>query len=183
MALAQLLPEMCDDTTLLTRIRRGDEQAMASFYDRYATIVYSVALHVLHHAARAEEILEEVFGEVWRAPERLLTASGSLGASLALMARQCAVDALLRRPSSPIVYDLSLAAVYDLSNEAERLTLTEKTCSTLSLLPRDQKKTFEMAFFDGLSPTEIAEITGSSEPIVKAMIRDTLFAIRKAALA
>ncbi|HTH53654.1 MAG TPA: sigma-70 family RNA polymerase sigma factor [Edaphobacter sp.] len=182
MALAQALPEVCDDTALLTRIRRGDENAMATFFDRYATIVYSVALRVLHHAAAAEEIAEEIFLDVWRTPESLLT-TGTPGAYLALIARNRAIDALLRRPSSPAVNDISLAAIYDLSNEEERSILADRTSTAVFRLPRDQRKALEMACFDGLSHTEIAEITGDTASLVRMKIRNALLDLRKAAFA
>lgn len=183
MAPHQTSPELRDDATLLTLIRRGDEQAMASFYDRYSRIVYSVALRVLHHPASAEEILEQIFLEIWRNPERLLALHGSSGAWLVLATRNHAIDALQRRSSSAVSVDLLPAIPYDLSNEIERAALAEKMHAVVSHLPRDQRKVLEMAFFDGLTHTEIAEFSGESLPVIQQKLCDALLILRKASLA
>jgi RNA polymerase sigma-70 factor (ECF subfamily) len=174
--------ELRDDATLLTQVRRGDEAAIASLYDRYAAVVYAVALRVLHHSSSAEEILEEMFVEIWRRPEEFLDVRGSLGAWLAVVTRNRAINALRRRPSREMVAEISLASIYDLSNETERTALAEKTRAEVAKLPVEQRRAFGMAFFDGLTHTEIAEIIGESPAIVKLKIRDTLLSLRKVSL-
>lgn len=174
--------ELRDDATLLTLIRRGDETAMAALYDRYAGVVYSVLLRVLHHPSSAEEILEAMFVEIWRRPEELLGVRGSLGAWLAVMARNRAFAALRRRSVGEMVADISLASTYDLSNEAERSALADGTRAEVAKFSSDQRRTFAMAFFDGLSHTEIAEITGEAASIVKSRIRDALLSLRRGTL-
>src|ERR1035441_10329649 len=59
-------PSTEDDSSLLARVQSGDEQAMASIYDRYSRVVYSVALRVLRDPASAEDVLQEVFMQIWR---------------------------------------------------------------------------------------------------------------------
>jgi RNA polymerase sigma-70 factor, ECF subfamily len=174
--------ELRDDTTLLTLVRRGDEAAMASLYDRYATIVYSVALRVLRHSASAEEILGEMFIEIWRRPEDLLGVRGSLGAWLAVVARNRAIDALRRRPSFETIAEISLASMYDLSSEEERATLADRTREEVARFSIEQRRIFGMAFFDGLTHGEIAEMTGETPMVVKLKIRDTLLTLRRASL-
>jgi len=172
-----------DDLTLLSLVRRGDQAALAFLYDRYARIVYSVALRVLHHPASAEEILQELFLEIWRSPERLLSVRGSLGAWLVLATRNRAIDGLRRRRSVESIDDLMLAAPYDLSSEAERSALAENTRRLLSTLPPDQRRILGMAFFDGLTHTEIAEMTGETPSGIRAGIRETVLALRRESLA
>jgi RNA polymerase sigma-70 factor (ECF subfamily) len=183
MEFPRIEPELRDDTILLTLIRRGDESAMTALYDRYATVLYSVLLRVLHHKERAEEILRELFLEIWRRPEEFLDVRGSLGAWLAVVARNRAIDELRRRKVGEPIPDISLAAFYDLSNEEERGVLIEKVRIAVSKLPSDQKRIFGMAFFDGLSHREIAEMTGEDASIVKLKVRDTLLELRRAVLA
>lgn len=173
--------EIRDDATLLMLIRRGDEAAMASFYDRYAKVVYSVLLRVLHHASFAEEILEEMFLEMWRRPEMLLGGRGSVGAWLAVRARNRALDALRRRGPRESFADVSMAAPYDLASEEERQVVSERIRAEVGRLAIGERKIFSMAFFDGLSHVEIAEMVGESEAVVKMRIRDTLLALRRAA--
>jgi RNA polymerase sigma-70 factor (ECF subfamily) len=131
----------------------------------------------------AEEILEGVFLEIWRRPEEFLDVRGSLGAWLAVIARNRAIEALRRRKVGEAVAEISLAAFYDLSNEEERGVLTERVRTAVAKLPSDQKRIFGMAFFDGLSHREIAEMTGEDASIVKLKVRDTLLALRRAVLA
>jgi RNA polymerase sigma-70 factor (ECF subfamily) len=182
MEIPHIARELRDDATLLTLIRRGDETAMAALYDRYAIVVYSVLLRVLHHSSSAEEILEEMFVEIWRRPEEFLSVRGGLGAWLAVMARNRAIAALRRRSVGEMVADISLASTYDLSNEAERSTLAERTRAEVAKLSAEQRRIFAMAFFDGLSHTEIAEITGEAATIVKLRIRDALLSLRRGML-
>lgn len=172
-----------DDATLLARVRRGDEQAIASLYDRYSKIVYSVALRVLRDPASAEDILQEVFMQVWRSPETFMTVRGSLGGWLAVITRNRSIDALRRRQPADTVPDIALASQYDLASESERSSLAEQARSVIAKLPADQRKGLEMAFFDGLTHSEIAEMTGAPPATIKTGLSSTLLSLRKAFLA
>ena len=173
-------PPAQDDAALLAQVQRGDEAAMALLFDRYAKIVYSVALRVLRDPASAEDVLQEVFMQIWRNPNSFIATRGSLGGWLAVVARNRSIDALRRkRPSDP-VEDMSLASNYNLADEAERNSLMEKACGVIRLLPMEQRKTLEMAFFDGLTHSEIAEMTGDPLGTVKTRIRSALTTLRKA---
>ena len=173
--------EVRDDATLVAQIRSGDEAAMACFYDRYAVVVYSVLIRVLHHPSSAEDLLEEIFLDVWCNPDGLLAVRGNLGAWLVVTARHRAIDALRRRNPRSTIPDLSMASMYDLTSEAERQTLAARTRSAVAQLAPDQRRVFAMAFFDGLNSREIAEIVGESDSVVKIRIRDSLLALRRAA--
>jgi RNA polymerase sigma-70 factor (ECF subfamily) len=173
--------EAKDDTTLLMEIRCGVEAAMTCFYDRYAPVVYSVLLRVLHHPSSAEDLLEEIFLDVWRNPDELLGVRGNLGAWLAMLGRNRGVDALRRRVGREAVEDISMAAMYDLASEAERQNLTTKTRAAVAQLIPEQRRIFAMAFFDGLSVREIGEIVEETDLVVKMRIRDALLTLRRAA--
>lgn len=175
------LREVRDDATLVMEIRRGDETAMASFYDRYARVVYSVLLRVLHHSSSAEDLLEAIFLDIWRNPDELLGIRGNPGAWLAVTARNRAIDALRRRDARETIADIAMAAIYDLANETERQTLAANTREAVAQLAPDQRRIFAMAFFDGLSDREIAEMVGETPAVVKMRIRDALLALRRAA--
>lgn len=171
---------LADDASLLERVRRGEEDAMAILYDRYSRIVYSVALRVLRETASAEDVLQEIFMQVWRSPGSFLETKGSLGGWLAVVARNRSIDHLRRRRPTDQVEDISLASPYNLAEEAERNAMMERAKAAIVLLPTEQRKTLEMAFFDGLTHTEIAEITGDPLGTVKTRIRSGLLAVRKA---
>jgi RNA polymerase sigma-70 factor (ECF subfamily) len=168
-----------DDSVLLARVQRGDEQAMASLFDRYSKVVYSVALRVLRDPAAAEDVLQEIFMQVWRKPEGFSATRGSLGGWLAVVARNRSIDYLRRRRPTEAVEDVALASPYNLGEESERNLMTEKARSLIVQLPQEQRKTLEMAFFDGLTHSEIAEMTGEPLGTVKTRIRSALQALRK----
>jgi RNA polymerase sigma-70 factor (ECF subfamily) len=173
-------PSEQDDAALLALVQRGDESAMASLFDRYSKVVYSVALRVLRDPASAEDVLQEVFMQIWRNPDGFVATRGSLGGWLAVVARNRSIDALRRkRPTEP-VDDMALASNCNLANEAERNSLMEKARGVIRLLPIEQRKTLEMAFFDGLTHSEIAEMTGDPLGTVKTRIRSALTSLRKA---
>ena len=153
---------------------------MASLFDRYSKIVYSVALRVLRDPASAEDVLQEVFMQIWRNPNGFIATRGSLGGRLAVVARNRSIDALRRKRPSEQVDDMALASNYNLADEAERTSLMEKARGVMRLLPMEQRKTLEMAFFDGLTHSEIAEMTGDPLGTVKTRIRSALTSLRKA---
>jgi RNA polymerase sigma-70 factor, ECF subfamily len=171
--------ELRDDTELLTQIWRGDEAAIAALYDRYATVVYSVSLRVLHQANFAEEIVQELFLEIWRDTEHFLAVRGSLGAWLAILARHRSVDALRRRQPGKLTGDIVLPSPCDLASEHERTALGESARSVLATLPPDQKRVLGMVFFDGLSHSEIAEMTAETPAAVRLKLRETLLTLRR----
>ena len=173
-------PSAQDDAALLALVQRGDEGAMASLFDRYSKIVYSVALRVLRDPASAEDVLQEVFMQIWRNPNSFIATRGSLGGWLAVVARNRSIDALRRKKPSEPVDEMVMASSYNLANEAERNSLMEKARATIVQLPPEQRKTLEMAFFDGLTHSEIAEMTGDPLGTVKTRIRSALASLRKA---
>jgi RNA polymerase sigma-70 factor, ECF subfamily len=173
-------PTTGDDSSLLALVQSGGEQAMASLYDRYSKLVYSVALRVLRDPAAAEDVLQEVFMQLWRNPDSFTAARGSLGGWLAIVARNRSIDTLRRKRPSVDVDDVPLASAFNLADEAERSSLMERARGVIHQLPTEQRKTLEMAFFDGLTHSEIAEMTGDPLGTVKTRIRSALLTLRKA---
>jgi RNA polymerase sigma-70 factor (ECF subfamily) len=173
-------PSAEDDTSLLALVRTGDGQAMASLFDRYSSVVYSVALRVLRDPASAEDVLQEIFMQLWRNPDSFSATRGSLGGWLAVVSRNRSIDALRRKRPTDSVDDVVLASPYNLANEAERNSLMERARGAIVKLPVEQRKTLEMAFFDGLTHSEIAEMTGDPLGTVKTRIRSALLTLRKA---
>ncbi len=173
-------PSTQDDSSLLLMVKKGDEHAMATLFDRYSKIVYSVALRVLRDPASAEDVLQEVFMQIWRNADGFIATRGSLGGWLAVVSRNRSIDVLRRRRPTESVDDIPLASPYDLADEAERNSMMEKARAIIHLLPPEQRKTLEMAFFDGLTHSEIAEMTGDPLGTVKTRIRSALAALRKA---
>ena len=171
---------MHEDAALLARVQRGDEQAMAMLFDRYSKIVYSVALRVLRDAATAEDILQEIFMQIWRNPGGFVATRGSLGGWLAVVARNRSIDVLRRKKPTEQVEEMQLASPGNMADESERNLMMEQARVVIAQLPAEQRKTLEMAFFDGLTHSEIAEMTGDPLGTVKTRIRSALLTLRKA---
>ena len=168
------------DASLLSAIRSGDENAMALLYDRYSSIVYSVALRVLGDTSAAEDVLQEVFIQLWRNPGVFDSSRGSLGAWLAVIARNRAIDALRQRHPETDIGDVIVSVEPDMAGHAERARVMEKVLGALGAMPRAQRSALEMAYFEGLTHTEIAAKTGEPLGTIKTRIRAGLLALRKA---
>lgn len=168
------------DARLLDGVRGGDQQAMTEIFDRYGRMVYSVALRVLQDPGHAEDVMQEVLLKVWREPQTFLEGRGSLGAWLAVMARNRAIDALRRRRPAETVDDVVLVSKTNLASEFERSSMIEKVRGVLKGLPLEQQASMELAYFEGLSHSEIAARTGDPLGTVKTRIRAALTSLRKA---
>lgn len=169
-----------DETTMLTRIGQRDENAMEAVFRRYSGPVYSVALRVLRDSGQAEDILQEVFLQLWRKPAAFVQNRGSLGAWLVVIARNRAIDVLRRRKPSDSVDDVVLTSSINVADEAERNIAMQRVRGVIANLPEEQRRTLDMAYFEGLSHTEIASRTGDPLGTVKTRIRQALITLRKA---
>lgn len=172
-------PGDMEDAALLARIQSGDQLAMASIFRRYSSIVYSVALRVLKDPGEAEDVTQEIFVQIWKNPGAYVAGRGSLGGWLAVVARNRAIDQIRRRHPSDPVELFALPSTTDLGKEAERAVLVEKICAAMLDLPVEQQKSVELAFFEGLTHSEIAERTGDPLGTVKTRIRLALLSLRK----
>jgi RNA polymerase sigma-70 factor (ECF subfamily) len=168
------------DEALRDHVRANDPKGMADIFDRYGGMVYSVALRILRDTSQAEDVMQEIFFQLWRNPNAFVAGRGSLGAWLIVVARNRAIDALRRRRPTDSVEDVVLASSTNLASETERNSMMEKVRGILSTLPLEQQKSVELAFFEGLSHSEIAAKTGDALGTVKTRIRMALISLRKA---
>ena len=168
------------DARLVTAICSGNQQAMGQVYDLYSSLVYSVALRVLGDTGAAEDILQEVFMQLWRNPTAFDSSRGSLPAWLAVITRNRAIDLLRKRRPESGSSDVIISVESDLANDTERGRTMEKVREALSGMPEAQRSTLEMAFFEGLTHAEIAEKTGDPLGTVKTRIRTGLMVLRQA---
>jgi RNA polymerase sigma-70 factor (ECF subfamily) len=168
------------DAMLVSAVRSGDEQAMAQLYERYSPIVYSVALRVLSDTGAAEDILQEVFMQLWRNPDVFDATRGSLPGWLAVITRNRAIDSLRKRHPETDISDVVVSVEPDLAGSAELSRALEKIRGALGGMPPPQRSALEMAFFEGLTHTEIAERTGEPLGTIKTRIRAGLLTLRKA---
>jgi RNA polymerase sigma-70 factor, ECF subfamily len=169
-----------NDEFLLDRVRVNDPKAMADVFDRYGSTVYSVALRILKDPGQAEDVMQEIFFQIWQNPNTFVQGRGSLGAWLAVVARNRAIDFLRRRKPTDSVDEVILTSKTNLASEIERNMMVERIRELLKSLPLEQQKSVELSFFEGLSHAEIAAKTGDPLGTVKTRIRLALISIRKA---
>jgi RNA polymerase sigma-70 factor, ECF subfamily len=168
------------DAALVSAIRAGNEAAMAELYDRYSAVVYSVSLRVLGDTGAAEDVLQEVFLQLWRNPDLFDSSRGNLAPWLAVIARNRAIDGLRKRRPESDVEDVLLSVEPDMAGEADRAIAMTKVRTLLGGMPSAQRSALEMAYFEGLSHSEISAKTGEPLGTVKTRIRAGLLTLRKA---
>ena len=152
---------------------------MTLLYDRYSSIVYAVALRVLGDTGAAEDVLQEVFLQLWRNPGAFDSSRGNLGAWLAVIARNRAIDWLRKRRPETDIADVVVSVEPDMARDAERARAMEKVRGALGIMPEAQRSAIEMAYFEGLTHVEIAAKTGEPLGTIKTRIRSGLLALRK----
>jgi RNA polymerase sigma-70 factor (ECF subfamily) len=153
---------------------------MADLYDGYSGVVYGVALRVLGDTTAAEDVLQEIFLQLWRNPKAFDAERGRLAPWLAVIARNRAIDLLRKRPLQDDIDEVPIASSVDLENDSARRLVIEKVRGVLGQLPQEQRRVLEMAFFEGMTHSEIAGKSGEPLGTVKTRIRSGLMAVRKA---
>ena len=169
-----------EDSALLARIGLGDELAMASLYDRHSTSVYSVALKVCGDSVSAEEVLQQIFMQIWLGPQQFAAMPGGLDGSLGLVSRKLAMESMRRRPPGG---PSSLNRRYNPIRYMEVRRLLQRPHALVLLLPDVDRQVLEMAFFDGLSGAEIAKETGLPADTIGGRLRGALAVLRAGAAA
>jgi len=172
--------EATTDWSLLARIGKKDEDALSALYDRYSGLVYSEAKRILRDTGAAEEILQDLFYQVWQTAERFDPAKGSLPGWLLVAARNRAISKLRRKTG--IAEELNENTV-SLNVNVESLTaqnlLLDKVKTVMGNLPEGQREALECAYFEGMSHSEIAEKTGQPLGTVKTRIRSAMEVLKK----
>ena len=169
-----------DDAELLEAVARQDQQAMAALFDRYSRLVYSIALRVLREPDQAEDVMQEVLLQVWRQPGGFVSQKGSLGAWLAVVTRNRSIDVIRRRAHLTPLEELVVPEPRNLQHAVENEHLMNQVRGVVDTLPGEQQTPLYMAYFEGLTHTEISERTGTPLGTVKTRIRTALMAVRKA---
>ena len=159
------------DPALLSKIKSGDEQALTRLFHRHSKLVFSIAMRVLNDREDAEDVLQEIFMQIWRRPLDLHENQQSIGPLLAVITRNRAVDSLRKRRLTQPVDDLPIASSVDVAASSEHSLLLNRVREIASKLPAEQQTALDLAFFQGLTHTEIAATTGTPLGTVKTRIR------------
>lgn len=168
-----------DDESLISLIAGSNEEALAQLYDRYHRLVFSLAFAIVHDQATAEEITLDVFMRVWQKAGVYRPDQAKVSTWLTHITRNHSIDVLRRwsaRPEGHSTLWDEEAMRSDPSDQnpvqaAEGSMQRERIQQALALLPEDQKQALFMAFFDGYSQSEIAEILKQPLGTVKTRIR------------
>lgn len=171
-----------DDAELIESIAERDQEALRDLYERYGPLLLALARRILNNANDAEEVLQEVFLQVWNQAGRYDTRRSSVSTWLVLITRSRSIDRLRSRQ----VVDRTLVGLQ--AENRDQHTSPEGGTSVwldqrrkrlrreLQLLPPEQRHVLEMAFYLGMTQSEIAEETGIPLGTVKTR---TLLAMRK----
>jgi RNA polymerase sigma-70 factor, ECF subfamily len=176
-----------DDYDLMRGISAGDSSALKQLYDRHAGCVYSLCLRMIKDAGEAEQLLTDVFFEIWQSRQRYDEARSNPLTYLMRITRSRAIDKLRRRGPVGSSGGVSLdpAAGIDVATEESASAGAEMeenrilVLRALQSLDREQRKLIECAYYEGLSHSEIAEKFNKPLGTVKSTIRNGLTRLRE----
>jgi RNA polymerase sigma-70 factor (ECF subfamily) len=180
-----LTPEQAQtsDAELLHAIARGDEEALASLYDRYRLILFGLILRILHSRPEAEDVLQDVFVQVWRRAGDFDESRGRPFTWLVTLARSRTIDRLRaldsrQRTANEAVLDAP-ESVSDAETDALRSEQGEVVRNCLRELPSEQRQALVLAYFEGLTQTEIAARLNAPLGTVKTRMRSGMIKLRE----
>lgn len=178
------------DPNLLERVGRGDEAALERLYDRYAPALYAVAYRISGERSDAEEIVLDAFAQVWREAPRFQPSRGSVIAWLTMIGRSRALDLVRSRGRRTNVVTKAAAAEPDAppgmgaaepgtDRDVDRMERRKVVADALRALSPPQRQAIELAFYEGLSHSEIAERLGEPLGTVKTRVRLAMQRLRE----
>jgi len=179
----QAEPSQYSDSDLLHALARDDEAALAAIYDRYRLILFGLILRILHDRAEAEDVLQEVFLQVWRRAGDFDEARGRAFTWLVTIARSRALDRLRSAGSRARLTEAAAQTPRDDVSDAAMDALKSETSTivrqALAELPDEQRRTLFLAYFEGLTQVEIAARLGDPLGTVKTRMRSGLIKLRE----
>jgi RNA polymerase sigma-70 factor (ECF subfamily) len=180
-----LTPEQAQtsDTDLLHAVARGDEGALASLYDRYRLILFGLILRILHSRPEAEDVLQDVFIQVWKRAADFDESRGRPFTWLVTLARSRSIDRLRaldsrQRTANEAVLDAP-DSVSDASEDAVKSEQREVVRNALNELPAEQRQALVLAYFEGLTQSEIALRLGAPLGTIKTRMRSGMTKLRE----
>ena len=178
--------EVSRDATLMQGLLRRDVSAFEEIYERHSRIVYSLVLRILRQGSTAEEVVQDVFLQLWRNSSQYDAHRGPFIPWLLTLARNRALDQLrlkgerqrrLEDQTEELPQVTTAAPEYERALDEKRRT--ERVRSLMSSLPAAQKKAIELAYFEGLSHSEIAAALNEPLGTVKSWIRNGLLRLKE----
>lgn len=173
------------DIALIKEMMAGDERALAAVYDRYSGMLYGMLIRILKDQQAAEEVLQDIFLQLWRTAHQFDATRGALPAWLLVIGRNRAISRLRARSNREILEDTegSFANTFvsrqNLEEQAMRNELGERLRTAFAQLPVEQRQALELAYFEGMTQSEIAMKTGHPLGTVKTRIRTAMQSLRQ----
>jgi RNA polymerase sigma-70 factor, ECF subfamily len=167
------------DEAILQRLAGGDRDALGEVYDRYAAIVNGLALRILRDSGDAEDVVQDVFVQVWRDAVRFDRARGSPQAWICMIARSRALDRLRRRRARREDAGGEEAAASASDAPADPGVLSVSMRKALDTLPPEQRGPLELAYYEGLTQVEIAARLAEPLGTIKTRMRTGLMRLRE----
>jgi len=169
------------DGALIRRIVLRDQSALAELYDRYAGMLSAVLSRILRDTQAAEEILQDTFYQLWRTASNFDPSRGSLGGWLLVIARNRAISRLRKRNPSggEEISENTVVVPVNLENMVAQQELLGRVKGALDALPREQRAVLELAYFEGMTHSEIARHTGDPLGTVKTRLRTAIETLKR----
>jgi RNA polymerase sigma-70 factor (ECF subfamily) len=169
---------------LIQQVAKQDRDAFSQLYDRFSTLVFSLAMRMLKARSDAEDLLQEVFVQVWRQAQSYSAERGSPEAWIVNIARSRAIDKIrsIRRMQKSFVLTDDPARLESSENVESSAADSETRLamnSALANLPDTQRKVLELAYFDGLTQSEIADRLAEPLGTVKTRMRSGIQKLRE----
>jgi RNA polymerase sigma-70 factor (ECF subfamily) len=172
------------DEELAKRLQRREPDAMAELYDRFGRLAYSVILSIVRDVAVAEDLVQETFLRVWNRAQGFEAGRGALGPWLLAIARNRAIDHVrsvgsrMERNSFEFDAREHPSLFVDMEREVFNTDHARLIRSAIAKLNANQQKVIELAYYEGLSQTEMAERMGQPLGTVKTWVRTALRVLR-----
>lgn len=176
------LEDVAETDEFVLALRRGEERALVDLYERYGTAVYHLALRITRDSGAAEEISLDSFLQLWRHADRFSADQGTLSSWLFTIARSRAIDrvraaaAAKRTPVEDPGPVSALPQPDEMADLAERQRLVRQAMSALSPA---QQAALELAYYEGLSHSQIADRLGEPLGTIKTRIRQAMIILRR----
>ena len=173
------------DPDLAERLKRREPQAMADLYDRYGRQAYALIVRIVRDQEMAADLVQETFIRVWSRAQAFDSRRGALGAWLLAVARNRAIDYLrsvdgrMARSSYELVEMENPALFANLESQVMVSELAGRVRGVMSKLNSSQRSVIELAYFEGLSQTEMAEKLGQPLGTIKTWVRTALKNLRE----
>ncbi|WP_322821572.1 sigma-70 family RNA polymerase sigma factor [Chloroflexus sp.] len=174
------------DELLIDLIVQHEEAALGELYDRYASLVYAIALRITGDRQTAEEVMQDVFQNIWQTAGGFRRQAGAVAGWIIGISRHRAIDALRSKRERGRSRELTgieatphPSTSSDIEHDVEQRILREAVRAALADLPSTQRQAIEMAYYGGLTQAEIAERLGEPLGTIKTRLRLGLTKLRE----